>query len=192
MALIIYIHGFKSSGESEKSKQLKAAFPDDTVVAPDFSPNPAEAVKQLHALIAKHLEPTIIVGTSLGGFYATYLAVMYDVSAFIINPALEPHVSLIDKVGNYKRYGNGADYNFESPYLDELKKMFDTMHSTTKRASNLHFYLSSDDDVVNFDKLDDLFPNRKHVKVLNNAGHRFSRFTEIFPDIQAVLNKFKK
>lgn len=192
MALIIYIHGFKSSGESEKSKQLKAAFPKDTVIAPDFSANPVEAVQQLHSIIAEHLEPTIVIGTSLGGFYASYLAVVYDIPAFIINPSLEPHVSLIDKIGKYKRFGSGTDYNFESPYLDELKKMFDKMHSSHKRASNLHFYLSADDDVVKFDKLDDLFPSRQHAKVFTNAGHRFSRFTEIFPDIQSVLNKFKK
>jgi len=192
MAKIIYIHGFRSSGESEKSKQLRDAFPNVKVIAPNLSPNPKQAVSQLHSIIATDPESTIVVGTSLGGFYATYIACLYDIPAFIINPSLEPHVSLIKQVGKHTRYGTGEEYEFHSQYIDELKMLFDKLHKSDKDGNNLHFYLADNDDVVTFDKLDSLFPNKAHVKTFAGAGHRFSRFKEIFPDIQQVLNKFKK
>jgi hypothetical protein len=192
MAKIIYIHGFRSTGDSEKAKQLKAAFPNHTVVAPNLSANPKQAIQQLHNIISSDIQSTIVVGTSLGGFYATYLACIYDVPAFIINPSLEPHISLKSKVGKYKRFGSDEDYDFETPYVDELKVLFDKLHASDKDANNLHFYLSTDDDVIKFDKLDTLFPNKRGVKTFDNAGHRFSRFPEIFPDIQNTLNQFKK
>ena len=71
MAKIIYIHGFRSTGDSEKAKQLKAAFPNHTVVAPNLSASPKQAIQQLHNIISSDIQSTIVVGTSLGGFYAT-------------------------------------------------------------------------------------------------------------------------
>ena len=195
MAKLIYIHGFKASGESEKAQLLRKAFPNDNVISPSFSANPLVAVDQLHKILSSDISPTIVVGTSLGGFYATYIAVRYDVPAFIINPSLEPHITLQSYIGKHKRYGNSTepDYDFQSPYIDDLKKLFDKMHNASdKVSSNLHFYLSTDDDVLTYEKLDALFPDRQHVKTFSNSGHRFSRFSEIFPDIQKVLDKFPK
>ena len=192
MAKIIYVHGFKSSGESEKSKQLREAFPNHKVVAPNLSADPKQAVRQLHNIIATDPEATVIVGTSLGGFYATYIACLYDIPAFVINPSLEPHISLSKQIGSHTRYGSGEPYEFRGEYVDELKSLFDKLHSSEKESQNLHFYLADNDDVVTFDKLDSLFPNRAHVKTFSGAGHRFSRFKEILPDIEQVLNKFKK
>ena len=192
MAKIIYLHGFKSSGDSEKSKQLKKAFPNDKVIAPNLSASPKQAIQQIHNIIADNPEPTIVVGTSLGGFYATYIACLYDIPAFVINPSLEPHVSLVNQIGKHQRYGTGEDYEFHSHYIDELKSLFDKLHSSEIESQNLHFYLADNDDVVTFDKLDTLFPDRAHVKTFKGAGHRFSAFPEIFPDIQKVLDKFKK
>ena len=194
MSKIVYIHGFGSSGESEKAQLLRKAFPNDNVISPSFSANPLVAVSQLHKILSSGPVPTIVIGTSLGGFYATYLAVRYDVPAFIINPSLEPHITLQSYIGKHKRYGNSTDtdYDFQAPYIDELNKLFDKMHASDKAGSNLHFYLSTDDDVLTYEKLDTLFPNRQHVKTFNNSGHRFSKFSEIFPDIQKALDKFPK
>jgi predicted esterase YcpF (UPF0227 family) len=189
MANIIYIHGFASSGNSDKAVMLRKEFPKDNVISPTLSANPKQAIAQLHSLIMKS-EPVLVIGTSLGGFYATYIACVYDVPAFIINPSLTPYIDIkrIIKTHNGKRIGSDEPYEFKTEYLDDLKDLFDKLHSTDKESYNLHFYLSSDDEVLTFDNLDTLFPNKAHVKVFDNSGHRFSKFQEIFPDVRKVLN----
>lgn len=192
---IIYIHGFRSTGNSDKAQQLKKYFESTgnnvNIISPTLSANPKEAISTLTSLIKKSKEPTILVGTSLGGFYALYLSTRFDIPAFIINPSLEPHMSLIKSVGTYQRYGDSLPYEFKEEYLQSLKFLFDTLQSSQPSSSNLHFYISEDDERLNFDKLDQYFPYRKTLKKFKNAGHRFSRFNEIIPDIENVAKELK-
>jgi predicted esterase YcpF (UPF0227 family) len=190
---IIYIHGFKSSGDNDKSNELKKYFskygPKVNIISPTLSANPKEAVNTLSSIIKSTKGNVIVVGTSLGGFYALYCAARFDVPAFVINPSLEPHKSLSKDVGSHIRYGSGEPYEFKEEYLQSLKFLFDTLQSSQSSSSNLHFYISEDDEHLNFDKLDQYFPYRKTLKKFKNAGHRFSRFNEIIPDIEAVATE---
>jgi predicted esterase YcpF (UPF0227 family) len=190
---IIYIHGFKSAGEGDKSNQLKTYFSKYgqkvNIISPTLSANPKEAVNTLSSIIKGTKGPVIVVGTSLGGFYALYCAARFDVPAFVINPSLEPHKSLAKDIGTHTRYGSGEPYEFKKEYLDSLKFLFDAIQSSSITSSNLHFYISSDDERLTFDKLDQYFPYRKTLKKFENAGHRFSRFNEILPDIENVVKE---
>lgn len=188
---IIYLHGFRSSSQSNKVNQLQEAFPECEVVSLTLSPRPVSAINQIRAAISTDIKNTIVVGTSLGGFYAIYCACFLGTPAFIINPALEPHVSLVTKVGSHTRYGTGEPYEFKESYIDELDMLFKRIQSSSKPANLLHFYLSEDDELINFNALDKYFPERKLTKWFKSAGHRFTAFTEIFPDIKKVLNSFK-
>jgi predicted esterase YcpF (UPF0227 family) len=192
---IIYIHGFNSSGESEKINQLRKYFksigPKVNIISPTLSANPRSAISELSSIIKTTKGPVIVIGTSLGGFYALYCSARFDVPAFVINPSLEPHISLAKNVGMHTRYGNGEPYEFKKEYLDSLKFLFDTIQSSSMTSSNLHFYISSDDELLSFDKLDQYFPYRKTLKKFENAGHSFSRFSEILPDVEAVANELK-
>jgi predicted esterase YcpF (UPF0227 family) len=192
---IIYIHGFKSVGDNDKFNQLKKYFskygPKVNIISPTLSANPKEAISTLSSIIKGTEGPVIVIGTSLGGFYALYCAARFDVPAFIINPALEPHISLAKDIGTHTRYGSDEPYEFKKEYLDSLKFLFDTIQSSSISSSNLHFYISSDDERLTFDKLDQYFPYRKTLKKFENAGHRFSRFNEIIPDIEYFANELK-
>lgn len=190
---IIYIHGFKSVGDNDKSNQLIQYFskygPKVNIISPTLSANPKEAISTLSSIIKSTKGPVIVVGTSLGGFYALYCSARFDVPAFVINPSLEPHKSLAKDIGTHTRYGSGEPYEFKKEYLDSLKFLFDTIQSSPITSSNLHFYISSDDERLTFGKLDQYFPYRKTLKKFENAGHRFSKFNEILPDIEDVANE---
>jgi predicted esterase YcpF (UPF0227 family) len=192
MIKLIYIHGFKSSGESDKSRMLKQAFPNATVEAPTLSPRPATAISQIESIIKRNPSNTILVGTSLGGFYSLYLASKFDIPAFIINPSLEPNVTLISKVGTHTRYGSDEEYDFKLPYIDELDEMVKQLASMPKPGNLLHVYLSEDDELLSFEKLDSVIPVRKLTRWFKSAGHRFTKFSEVIPDIQEVINDFEK
>lgn len=92
---VVYIHGFNSSPASLKAQQLRKAwlqlgFPETHLLIPQLHHQPQRAIEQLHGAIAA-LEQPVLIGSSLGGYYATYLAQQHHLKALLINPAVRPH-----------------------------------------------------------------------------------------------------
>lgn len=94
MTRIIYIHGLNSSPASIKARQLLAAMQQlgiaDQLLLPALQHHPRQAIAQLEALIAAVGKP-VLVGSSLGGYYATFLAHRHGLKALLINPSVLPH-----------------------------------------------------------------------------------------------------
>ncbi|MBB1520472.1 YqiA/YcfP family alpha/beta fold hydrolase [Aquipseudomonas guryensis] len=94
MTSIIYIHGLNSSPASTKASQLLRVAEHGGIAqhlrVPALHHHPRQAMAQLQAAIAELGRP-LLVGSSLGGYYATYLAQQHDLSALLINPAVRPH-----------------------------------------------------------------------------------------------------
>lgn len=89
---IIYLHGFKSSSSSIKGQLLEqycAKDPDIQVHLPDLNMPPMAAIQKIFKLI-QSMDQVALVGSSLGGFYATYLVAQAHVPAVLINPAMRP------------------------------------------------------------------------------------------------------
>ena len=89
---VIYLHGFQSSANSIKGQLLRdfcRGFPDTEVHLPDLNAPPQQVMDQMSRLI-ETLDDVALVGSSLGGFYATQLVAKYHVPAVLINPAVRP------------------------------------------------------------------------------------------------------
>ena len=88
---LIYIHGFNSSPASFKARVLQAALAERvsgaTFLAPALPPSPAAATRLLDALVLAHPQ-AILVGSSLGGYYAGWLAERHAMRAVLVNPAV--------------------------------------------------------------------------------------------------------
>lgn len=128
---ILYIHGYNSSGQAEKALVLKDNFPSVFSETYDFK-NPDMAFLQLNNFIKRHMNSSkvIIVGSSLGGFWARYFGLKYLCKTVLINPSLTPSISLqkyvpeeqsIDQIQSYLKY------EFEINY--EFQKVNDFMHT---------------------------------------------------------------
>ena len=127
---IIYLHGFNSSPASIKGQQLAravAALPLSS--RPDFhlpqlSHRPAEAIGAVTELIDSQREcPLTLVGSSLGGFYATYLAERFGCKAALVNPAIRPHADLASYLGPQKNPYTCDEYELTTRHLDELRAL---------------------------------------------------------------------
>lgn len=95
--IAIYLHGYGSNGNTDTAKGLRALLAESCkVISPTYNwSKPREAVVELSDLYHAHAaDRPVLVGTSLGGFYANYLARMLDAPAVIVNPALYPSTSL--------------------------------------------------------------------------------------------------
>jgi predicted esterase YcpF (UPF0227 family) len=121
--MLLYIHGFNSSPASLKAQLLKqrleALGRGAEFSAPVLPHRPAEAAALLVALVARH-PGAAAVGSSLGGYYATYLAEHHGVRAVLVNPAVRPYELLRPALGVQKNLHTGAEYEFTPGHLDEL------------------------------------------------------------------------
>ena len=94
--MIVYLHGFNSSPASSKARQLRDYMAGRGRLAEFYCPtlaySPRAAVDQIESALAEHASDAVtLVGSSLGGFYATYLAEKYGWKAILVNPAVHAH-----------------------------------------------------------------------------------------------------
>ncbi len=109
MPTLIYLHGFASGRQSSTAGKLLSVFA-EAVIAEYDTLDPLKGEAQLAALIASHLPAgeVILVGTSLGGFWAQYFAAKYQLKALLVNPAVHPSATLQQAIGEVTNFSTGA------------------------------------------------------------------------------------
>src|SRR5688572_27231614 len=115
--MLIYIHGFNSSPLSTKAQHLQRNLAPGEFAAPELPHRPVEAAAVLDALAAQY-PGAALVGSSLGGYYATYLAEKHELRAVLVNPAVRPYVLLRSQVGIQKNFYTGREYEFTERHLE--------------------------------------------------------------------------
>ncbi len=127
--MLLYLHGFNSSPASFKANLLKAALASigrgDQFFCPVLPHRPAKAMASLEAIIPEHDRDALtIVGSSLGGFYGTFLAEKYAVRTVLVNPAIYPHERLRPYLGPQQNLYTGDQYILTEQHLEELRALF--------------------------------------------------------------------
>ena len=124
--MLIYIHGFNSSPLSSKAQLLKrkleALGRGSDFAAPALPHSPRAAAQLLDALAARH-PGAALVGSSLGGYYATWLAERHALKAVLLNPAVRPYDLLERHLGAQKNFHTGEAYEFNRGHVEELRAL---------------------------------------------------------------------
>jgi predicted esterase YcpF (UPF0227 family) len=124
--MLIYIHGFNSSPASSKAQLLKGGLEalgrGAEFAAPALPHSPAQAAALLDALAARNPDATL-VGSSLGGYYATYLAEKHELKAVLLNPAVRPYELLAGHLGSQQNFHTGERYEFTARHVEELRAL---------------------------------------------------------------------
>ena len=124
--MLIYIHGFNSSPASFKAKLLRerlaARGRANEFAAPALPHGPAAAAALLADLARMHPQ-ALLVGSSLGGYYATWLAERFGLRAVLVNPAVRPYDLLAAYVGTQKNLHTGEEYDFTAQHIAELRAL---------------------------------------------------------------------
>ena len=123
--MIIYIHGFGGNGEGSKAKLFREYFKSigEDFIAPSLSYVPQLAIQTLEELIASYHGDVYLIGSSLGGFYATYLSQMKEVKKVVlINPATSPIKTLKRAIGNAPNFYDSSYFKWDESHLKMLEK----------------------------------------------------------------------
>ncbi|HIF9358263.1 TPA: esterase YqiA [Photobacterium damselae] len=127
--LLLYIHGFNSSPKSMKA-EIMANYccecrPDIKVVVPRLPSYPQQVAEYIDELVQTYL-PNYklgLVGSSLGGYIATWLSQRYQLPAVVVNPAVKPYELLVDYLGPQQNPYTQEQYVLAPHHMDELKAM---------------------------------------------------------------------
>ena len=181
--MVIYIHGFNSSPRSTKAQVLKSKLEalggGTEFSAPALPHRPAEAAMLLDTLVARH-PGAAVVGSSLGGYYATYLAEKHGIKAVLVNPALRPYELLRSQLGVQRNFHTGAEYGFTQQHLDELAAL--EVPAITRPERYL-LMVETGDEVLDYRQAVERYRGCRQL-VIEGGDHSFSTFAH---HLDAVL-----
>jgi predicted esterase YcpF (UPF0227 family) len=150
---IVYLHGFRSSPASVKATQMRAAvdaLPDarrPELHIPDLQRGPKIAIAQVARLVESARGPVTIVGSSLGGYYASHLAERFGVRAVMINPAVRPYDDLQPYLGTQTNLYTGEAFEVTVAHFAELREL---RVRTITRPERYFLLLETGDEVLDY------------------------------------------
>lgn len=175
-AAMIYIHGFNSSPVSFKARllheRLTMLVPAQEFLAPALPHSPAAAARMLEELVRRHPHTTL-VGSSLGGFYATWLAEQFALRAVLLNPAVRPYDLLGGQVGRQKNFHTGEEYEFTVQHVAELRAL------EVEAITPEHYLLmvETGDEVLDYRDAVEKYRGSRQL-VIEGGDHGFSDFAD--------------
>lgn len=175
--MLLYIHGFNSTAASHKAGVVRGWLEDAGAAhqfrAPTLSHWPREAMETLEALVrAGPPEATTVIGSSLGGFYATWLAERFGVRAILVNPAIRPYESMRPYLGPQRNLYSAEAYQFEQAHLDQLRALEAGRLSRPERCLLM---VRTGDEVIDYRLAVERYTGSPQI-VLPGGDHGFSDF----------------
>ena len=125
--MLIYIHGFNSSARSHKAGLMRERMAElgraHEYACPDLPHRPAAAIALLEGIVTAQPAPVSLVGSSLGGFYATWLSERHRLRTALVNPAVRPYELFAQALGPQRNLYTGEEYELTPAHVDELRAL---------------------------------------------------------------------
>ena len=193
---LLYLHGFRSSPLSAKAqtvaRRVREQHPGVTWWCPQLPPSPAEAARTLLQGTAHWpAERMTVIGSSLGGFYARWLALQRPCRAALFNPAPFPERDLARHIGDQTAWHNPEEHFFFQPsFVDELQTLQNSLQSLaaqqTTTPERLYAIVAQGDEVLDWREMQ-AFCQGGTVRLLPGGDHAISDFDAHLDDLFAFL-----
>ncbi len=185
--MILYLHGFASSSNSAKAELLKTQFDAAEVVTLDLPYSPFEAVEQIKAFINEHTDKKIVLmGSSLGGYYALYISNLFSLPAILINPSMRPYETLAHYVGvSTQNYTKNEHFVYQEKYIDFLRSMDITYVDQRK----ILLMLQRGDETLDYRVAQSILHKADHY-IEEGGNHSFENFERSFPLLKMFYERW--
>ena len=176
---ILYLHGFRSSPQSMKARLMATHFArtEHRFICPLLPASPALAMDLARELIEDRGDAAhdwAVIGASLGGYYATYLAERYGCRAALLNPAVRPDLDLSAHVGLLTAFHSDEPFEFKPEYLDELAALRVERITQPKR----YFLLAATgDEVLDWRQMRDHYLGATQ-HIIDGSDHSIGEFAD--------------
>jgi hypothetical protein len=185
---LLYLHGFRSSPQSAKSRLMAAWVaehrPDIRWWAPQLPPSPAAAIALIERGIGDWpVDRMAVVGSSLGGFYATVMAERLGCKAVLLNPAIEPARDLAAYIGEITSWHSDERFFFAPAFVDELKAM---APAATTRMDRYYAVVAQGDEVLDWREMVGRYPGAT-IDLIQGGDHAISDFAQRLPGVIGFL-----
>ena len=188
---ILYLHGFQSSALSIKGQQLKdycERYTSHNIYLPDLNMPPLQVIQQISLLI-EQLDDVGLVGSSLGGFYATQLVAEHNVPAVLINPAMQPW-QLFRKLFGIEKipYQVTEQWVLDDMQLDHLEALAVPF---VQDADKLLVLLQQGDEILDYREAEQYYSRVGHQSLMmieQHGNHAMENFSDKIPMILEFLS----
>lgn len=177
---LLYLHGFRSSPRSFKARRMQEWVethrPDLVWCCPQLPPSPQAAMALLRRSIAGWPDGAYaVIGSSLGGFYATALAEATGCPAVLLNPAVNPARDLAAYIGEQTAYDDPQDrFYFRAEYVDELRALTPAAITRPERYAAV---IAKGDEVLDWREMTARYAGAT-LRLLDGGDHALSDFDE--------------
>ncbi|MDR5758120.1 YqiA/YcfP family alpha/beta fold hydrolase [Caballeronia sp. LZ035] len=188
--MILYLHGFRSSPESFKARVMHARLAElgrlDEWRCPTLPVSPSDAVALAESLVADEAARDVtVVGSSLGGYYATYLAEKHGWRAVLLNPAVVPQRDLSHFLGKQPLWHGGGSITVLPRHLDELRAL--AVERIT-RPERYFLIAATGDEVLDYRTMLDHYPGVR-TTLIQGGDHAISDFPAHLADVLAFCDE---
>lgn len=188
--MILYLHGFRSSPQSFKARLLARAVAEAGHAGDWYCPQlPAspqraleQASEQIHQQVAQGLDPErdlVVLGSSLGGFYAGCLAETWQCRALLFNPVVHAARDLATQVGEHTQWHSDERFHFLPEYVDELAAM---AKDRPARPERYYLLAAKGDEVLDWREMVDWYQGCS-LRLLEGSDHGISDFEQWLPEV---------
>ena len=187
--MILYLHGFKSSPASFKARLIGEALAKRGRAAdyrcPQLPASPAEAIHQAMQIAESVPAASLcLIGSSLGGFYATWIAERLGCRAVLLNPAVQPPRELSQYVGTSRAYHSDAPFEFKAEYVDQLRALAVPAISLPQR----YFLIAATgDEVLDWREMRDHYRGARQ-RIIEGSDHGLSDFASYLDEVLAFCD----
>lgn len=190
--LLVYLHGFRSSPRS--SKAIITANAIQLLSSKDnpiewYCPQLLASPKMSMDMVSQHIEQSnadriVVIGSSLGGFYANFLAEKYACKAVVLNPAVRAARELAPHVGMLTVYDSDEPFDFRPEYIDELQDL-----QIEKITSPERYFLiaAKGDELLDWREMAEFYSGSKQL-ILEGSDHGISEYETLLPKVLGFIS----
>ena len=187
---LLYLHGFRSSPLSTKARLVQQRVaqhhPHVTLWCPQLPPSPRQAMDEVMQGIASWPRAQMaVMGSSLGGYYATWVAERTGCRAVLLNPAVHAARDLATQVGTHPSWHEPQEtFEFKAGYVDELRAL--AVPAIT-RPERYYALIAKGDEVLDWREMSAHYPGAPG-RVLEGSDHAISEFALYLDEVLGFLD----